>query len=180
MGCHPPVTNHQKSIARLAAEEGGMGFSDELRAKYAALWDREKRHPFITGIGDGSLPLHKFRYYMRQDYLFLIQFCRVVSLAVVKAKDLEDMGWFARLLDGTLNTEMSRHTGFCRDFGISEEELEATVPSPTTLAYTRHLMNIGFAAGVGEIAASLLPCSLGYYEIGRMLHDRETPAVQLL
>ncbi len=157
-----------------------MGFSNELRQKGAPIWDREKQHPFVTGIGDGSLPQDRFRYYMRQDYIFLIDFCRAISLAVAKAQSVEDMGWFARLLHETLNTEMSLHVSFCKDFGISEEELKGTQPSPTTLAYTRHLIQTAFSGGVGEIATAILPCSWGYCEIGQTLYDRGLPAEQPL
>ena len=157
-----------------------MGFSDDLRQMGAPLWDREKRHPFVTGIGDGSLPVEKFRYYMRQDYVFLIDFCRAISLAAAKAQRVEDMGWFARLLHETLNTEMALHVSFCADFGISEDELKTTTPSPTTHAYTRHLVQTGYSGSVGEIAASILPCSWGYCEIGQMLADRGAPGNQPL
>ena len=157
-----------------------MGFSDELRAKGAHIWDREKQHPFIAGIGDGSLSLDRFRYYMRQDYIFLVDYCRAISLAVAKARELQDMAWFARLLDETLNTEMALHVGFCADFGITEPELKSTEPSPTTLAYTRHLVRTAYAGGVGETACAILPCSWGYCEIGRMLADRGAPTEQPL
>ena len=157
-----------------------MGFSDELRQTSADMWDREKQHPFVTGIGDGTLELEKFRYYMRQDYVFLIDFCRAISLATAKAKEAEDMSWFAKLLHETLTTEMALHISFCADFGISEAELRATEPSPTTLAYTRHLLQTGYSAGIGEIATSILPCSWGYAEIGQMLADRGTPESQPL
>ncbi len=157
-----------------------MGFSNDLRQMGAPIWDKEKRHPFVRGIGDGSLALEKFRYYMRQDYVFLIDFCRAISLAVAKAQGVEDMGWFARLLHETLNTEMSLHVSFCADFGITEDELKATAPSPTTHAYTRHLVQTGYSGSVGEIAASILPCSWGYCEIGQMLADRGAPASQPL
>ena len=50
---------------------------------------------------------------------------------------VDEMGWFAKLLDETLNTEMALHVSFCEEFGISEAELLATQPSPTTQAYTR-------------------------------------------
>ena len=87
----------------------GISFSDELRAKYAEMWEREQNHPFVVGIGDGSLPVENFRYYMRQDYIFLVAYCRALSLAVAKAPTIEDMGWFARLIHETLNTEMALH-----------------------------------------------------------------------
>lgn len=134
----------------------------------------------MTGIGDGSLDLDRFKYYMRQDYIFLVDFCRAISLAVAKAHDLEDMAWFARLLDETLNTEMSLHVSFCEDFGITEAELRATEPSPTTHAYTRHLIKTAFSGSAVDIAVAILPCAWGYSEIGQMLHAQGPPAKQPL
>ena len=152
-----------------------MGFSEDMRRECAEIWDTEHNHPLVTGIGDGSLDLEKFRFYMRQDYIYLIDYCRVIALAAAKTQDVEDMGWFAKLLDETLNTEMSLHVSFCEDFGISEEELLATRPSPTTQAYTRHLLQIAFRGCIGEISSSILPCMWGYSEIGQMLYDRGVP-----
>lgn len=152
------------------------GFSALLRERAAKSWDLEKQHPFVLGIGDGTLPIDKFRYYMRQDYVFLVEFCRAIALAAAKAEAVDDMAWFARLLDETLNTEMSLHVSFCRDFGITEADLRATIPSPTTRAYTQHLVQSGYAGSAGEVAAAILPCSWGYAEIGQMLEDRGAPA----
>lgn len=149
-----------------------MGFSQQLRDICARSWDLEKRHPFVVGIGDGSLPLESFRYYMRQDYIFLIDFCRVIAMAAAKAQSIDDMSWFARLLHETLDTEMSLHVGFCEDFGITVDDLEATRPSPATMAYTRHLIESAFSGGAAEIAAAILPCSWGYAEIGQHLAER--------
>ena len=157
-----------------------MGFSDELRQRAASTWDKEKAHPFVTGIGDGTLPLDNFRYYMRQDYVFLIEFCRAISLAVAKARTLEDMGWFAQMIHETLNMEMALHVSFCADFDITEEELLATKPSPTTWAYTRHMINTAHQGTVGETAAVILPCSWGYAEIGQALYAQGTPEDQPL
>ena len=152
-----------------------MGFSGEMRRHCAEMWDKEHNHPLVRGIGDGTLELDKFRYYMRQDYIYLIDFCRVIALAAAKTPDVEDMGWFARLLDETLNTEMALHVSFCEDFDISEAELLATEPSPTTQAYTRFLLQVGYRGSVGEISSAILPCMWGYSEIGQMLYDRGVP-----
>ena len=155
------------------------GFSAELRAN-APTWDLEKRHPFIKGVGDGTLQLDKFRYYMRQDYLFLVEFCRVIALAAAKSESVEGMGRFASLLGETLNTEMSLHVGFCKDFGITEDDLKATAASPTTQAYTQYLLERAYAGSAGEIAVAILPCSWGYAEIGQTLADSGLPAQQPL
>ncbi len=146
-----------------------MSFTQLLFEETHDTWQKEISHPFIEGIGTSSLPLKIFRYYMQQDYVFLIDFCRTISLAVAKANKLEDMGWFAKLLDETINTEMSLHVSFSNEFNISEEELNNTAPSPTTHGYTSHLLQTAFTGGVGEIASSILPCCWGYSEIGRIL-----------
>lgn len=150
-------------------------FTQRLRQKAAPLWKQEQAHPFLAGLGDGTLPLDKFRYYMRQDYVFLVDFCRVVALAAAKAGRVEDMAWFSRLLHETLNTEMALHVGFCQDLGITETDLKATVPSPTTAAYTAHLLRGAHSGDACEAATAILPCSWGYAEIGRALAGRGMP-----
>ena len=157
----------------MASDKPLAPFSGDLRARYADEWRRaHAEHPFVRAMGDGSLSLERFQFFMRQDYLYLIDFCRVLALASAKSPDLESMGRWARLLDETLNSEMALHRGFCADFGITERELEETEPAPATVAYTRHLLETAQGGGIEEIAASLLPCQWGYDEIGRNLAAR--------
>ena len=147
-----------------------MSFSEQMRSAVAAEWDRAHRdHPTVQGIGDGSLSLERFQYYMSQDYLFLIEYCRVVALATAKSPDLESMGKWASLLDETLNSEMELHRSFCADFGITREDLEATRPSQTTLAYTGFLLQTARDGSIEEIVSAMLPCQWGYDQIGEEL-----------
>lgn len=157
-----------------------MSYSSKLRERYGELWEASVHHAFVKGIGDGSLPLGNFRYYMRQDFLFLVDMCRAMASAVAKADSLEDMQYFSQGLDATLNTEMSLHTGYCEQLGITEEQLRQTEASPTTLEYTGHLIRVASQGGPGEIAAAMLPCSWTYAEIGLMLLDRGLPRGQPL
>ena len=155
---------------------GYLRFTNELKTACEADWRRaHEEHPFVQAMGDGSLSLERFSFYMRQDYLFLIDYCRVLALASAKSTDLASMGHFASLLDETLNSEMALHRGFCADFGISEAELESTVAAPATIAYTDHLVRTAYEGSIGELAAALLPCQWGYDEVARMLEHREHP-----
>ena len=134
----------------------------------------------MRGIGDGTLPLERFQYYMAQDYVFLVEFLPSHRTGRGQDRGPGDMAWFSRLLHETLNTEMSLHVSFCEDFGITEGELRETAPSPTTQAYTQHLVRSGYSGSAGEVAAAILPCSWGYSEIGRTLEDRGLPESQPL
>jgi len=144
-------------------------FTHAIRAKAQPIWDRELKHPFVRGLGDGTLPLERFRFYLAQDYVFLIEYCRVFALAAAKARDLQTIGVFTRLLDETLNIEMQLHRDYCLRLGIAETELEAAAPAPITHAYTRHLLTIAYSGSVVDIVAAVLPCQLGYAEIGTAL-----------
>jgi len=157
-----------------------VSFSRDLRALAAPIWEASRNHPFVRGIGDGTLPVEKFKFYVRQDYVFLIEFSRVLALASARATDLQAMSRYASLLDATLNGEMELHRGYCERFGSARAELEATSAAPASHAYTRHLLSVAHGGTLGEITASLIPCQAGYAEIGRALAARGEPASQLL
>lgn len=152
-----------------------MTFSEELRQAGAPIWASSQEHPFVRGIGDGTLPVERFRFYIRQDYIFLVEYARVLALAVAKGSGLPVMARLAELLHATLTTEMDLHRSYCAEFGITAEELEATAAAPTTYAYTRHLLAVAWGGGLGEIASSLFPCQWGYWEIASALAERGEP-----
>ncbi len=148
-------------------------FSARLRAACAGEWRAAHvEHPFVKAIGDGTLSLARFQYFMRQDYLFLIDYCRVLGIAAARCEDVESMSWWAKLLDETLNSEMALHRSFCDDFGLSAAELEGTEPAAATQAYGDYLLRVAYGSSVAVTAAALLPCQWGYGEIGRRLSRR--------
>ena len=152
-----------------------MGFAEDIERKALPIRQAILSHPFITGVGDGSLSAENFKHYVMQDYVYLIDYARVLALASAKSPDLETMAWFAGLLDETLNTEMDLHRRFCAEFGITRQELDATKPAPTTVAYTSFLLKVAYQGTFPELVASLLPCQWGYWEIGAHLAALEEP-----
>jgi len=152
-----------------------LSFAEDIETRALPVREAILTHPFISGVGDGSLPVEKFKHYVRQDYVYLIDYSRVLALASAKAPDLEAMGWFAGLLDETLNVEMDLHRTYCAEFGVTREDLESTKPAPTTVAYTSYLLKVAHQQSFGELVASLLPCQWGYWEIGNHLARRGEP-----
>src|SRR5215831_13857896 len=111
-------------------------FTDRLRTRVDLIWEAQHRHPVVTGIGDGTLDLEKLSFWVRQDYLFLIEYARLLALAVARSPDLKTMTKFAELTSATLQTEMSLHREYAAEFGIPREALEHEHRAPTTHAYT--------------------------------------------
>lgn len=142
-------------------------FYDELKDK--AIWQRIKSHPFVNGIADGSLTKDKYEFFLKQDYLYLIEFAKLLALAVVKADNPADMSYFSNLLDVTLNTEMDLHRQTCKDFGISTDALLSTQPAMITVSYTNYLLRTAYEGSFEDIMAVLLPCAAGYEDIASHL-----------
>ena len=115
---------------------------------------------------------------MRQDYLYLLEFARVLAWAAAKADRLTSMSWYASVLNLTLNTEMALHREYAARFGLSTEDLERTPMWPTTRAYTDFLVRTAADGDLGELLAALLPCAWGYAFIGQRLAAGQPPADQ--
>jgi len=124
-------------------------------------------HPFVQELGKGILPLNKFQYYLKQDYVFLINYCKVLALAASKSSSENMMKRWVSLLNETLNSEMDLHRNFCKDFGISISNLEKTIADTSTKNYCDFLIENANQNSEKFIAVSLLPCQWGYQEIAQ-------------
>jgi thiaminase/transcriptional activator TenA len=139
--------------------------------KHAAqpIWDAIFAHPFLKELSEGSLPHDCFLYFIRQDYLYLFDFARVLCLGGSKAEDLDTLEMFAKHATNTVAVERVMHTGLAQRLGVTLEALQHTERSPTTQAYTRHLLAVAREGTLGEIVAAVLPCYWIYWEVGQHL-----------
>ena len=142
---------------------------DQLKRACVDEWNAYCHHEFVNEIGEGTLPIESFRYYLEQDYIFLIHFSRAWALAVYKSSSVAEMQWATEILHSTINTEMSLHVGFSERFGVSQEQLENTKEAQANLAYTRFVLDKGLAGDLLDLYVVLMPCVVGYAEIGNRL-----------
>lgn len=152
-----------------------MAFTDELEPILDDVVTAILEHPMVVGLGDGTLEEEPFVEWVKQDYVYLVEYSRVFALGAAKAPDLDRMGTFATLLEETLHTEMALHREYAASFGISEPDLEATEPSPTTRAYTDFLVRTAAHGTFGDLVAALLPCMWGFHETGCRLDAAGRP-----
>ncbi|SDJ98453.1 thiaminase II [Sediminibacillus albus] len=149
-----------------------MKFTKQLRKEADPIWEASFRHPFIRELGEGTLPLECFRYYVMQDAYYLSHFARVQAFGGTKAGDLYTTSRMAAHAQGTYEAELALHKQFTELLDITEEEQANFEPSPTAYAYTSHMYRAAFQGHLGDILAAILPCYWVYYEIGERLQDR--------
>ncbi|MDQ3168318.1 MAG: thiaminase II [Chloroflexota bacterium] len=143
--------------------------SARLRVLADPIWQAQLDHPLVRGIGDGTLDPARFAAWLRQDYLFLREYGRVLAYAAARAPDPATMARFSTLLHETLSTEMDLHRSYVAGFGITVADLDAETMLPTTRAYTDFLVRSAATADVAESYAALLPCMWGYSWLGQEL-----------
>jgi len=146
--------------------------SSQLRRAADPVWQAQHEHPFLRGIADGTLEPARFSFYVRQDYLFLVEYARLLALGAARSPDLATMTRFSELTTEILTTEMDLHRSFAAELGMSAAELEAEEAAPTTQGYTDFLVRTAAQGDFAELAAALLPCMWGYAEIGQVLAAR--------
>lgn len=149
-----------------------MKFSERLFQQVTDIWTKTHQHPFVVGLGTGELPVESFIRYMKQDYVFLIDYAKLFAFGTIKARDIDTMAAFAKLLDETLHGEMDLHRQYAERFGITIKDLEQTKPTPINLAYTRYMLNVAQNGSLEELVSALLPCMWSYWEISKMLADK--------
>ncbi len=152
-----------------------MALTDRLYEAAKPNWDAQLEHPFVKGLGDGTLEEERFKRWVLQDYRYLKEFSRVFAWAVAKADGLDQMGWYAAVLNLTLNTEMQLHREYAARFGLTSDDLEAEPMWPTTRAYTDFLVRTAADGDMADLLAALLPCAWGYVYIGQKLAEGNPP-----
>ncbi|HVV14749.1 thiaminase II [Amycolatopsis sp.] len=146
-----------------------MALSEQLRSAADEIWRAQHAHPFVRGLGDGTLPPSRFRFWIRQDYVFLVEYARLLALAAARAPDLDTMTRFAELLNETLHEEMSLHRSYSAELGIDAADLAREEPAPTTRGYADFLLRTAAIGDFADLLVGLLPCMWGFNEIGLRL-----------
>lgn len=136
-------------------------------------WDEYTHHPFILGLEDGTLSPGAFRYYLVQDYLFLIQFARAYGLAAYKSKELSEIRRAADGLRSIIDVEIELHVAYCGQLGISPSSLEKADQDLVTTAYTSYVADLGLSGDLLDLHVALAPCMIGYGVIGARLGKME-------
>jgi thiaminase (transcriptional activator TenA) len=144
-------------------------FTAELWQSTASIFDAILAHPFLRGLTDGSLPEDSFRFYVKQDALYLRQYARCLALASAKAPSAYWCEMFAAHAQSALNVERSLHEAYFAAWGLAPDDVAATPPTPTTVAYTSYLLRVAGTGTFEELIGAILPCYWIYWEVGKAL-----------
>ena len=149
-----------------------MSFSRGLKAKAAKVWEDGYNHPFVQELGKGTLDKEKFKFYLLQDYLYLLQYAKVFATAVLKADTEELMTGFTHSQHFILANEMNVHREYMAGFGITKTEMLTAKSSLFNRSYTANMLSYGLTGGLAEVLAAVFPCAWTYSDYGKRLQEQ--------
>lgn len=144
-----------------------MSFTTRLRLENAANFDAALAHPFVTGIGDGTLPREFFARWIAQDWLYLHGYVQALFTASQLAKTEHARTFWHELAIYTRDEELDLHRQLAARFELTLEQLDATTPYPSTTNYLKTLHQA--CAEYPTLVATVTPCAVGYGEVGAHL-----------
>lgn len=142
-----------------------MSLSAQLWSDNSDLADEVLAHPFVCGLGDGSLPRERFAGYLAQDAFFLESFARAYALALSRSPDTPTLLVLADLIAG-VREELGLHASYADSWGI---EMSDVRPLAATSAYTEFLLATAATQQLGVIYAAMAPCMRLYAWLGQSL-----------
>jgi thiaminase/transcriptional activator TenA len=126
-------------------------------------------HPFVQGLGDGSLPAENFKSYIAQDAYFLDAFARAYAFCLAHGTSRDDLFGFSELIAGVLE-ELKLHKSYTETLQVS---LDDVTPLAATSAYTDFLLHAARQGQLGETIAGMTPCMRLYAFLGQALAKKE-------
>ena len=141
------------------------------------VWESFHDHPFVKALGDGTLDKEKFRFYMIQDYLYLLEYSKVFAIGLVKSKDEFLQRKFAMSIHVTLDIEMDTHKSYMASLGITEDEIKKTKRSIHNQAYTSYMIDKASAGDALYALTAILACAWSYAAIAAEIVRRNPTSV---
>ena len=140
---------------------------DEIAGIYGAIID----HPFNRELGQGTLALERFKFYIQQDALYLVDFSRALAIVGAKARLPGRILDFLEFAKDGLVVERALHEEYFRRFKVTPEADQA----PGCFAYTNYLVATASHRSFEEAVAALLPCFWIYREVGMHIVGQSVP-----
>ena len=145
--------------------------ADEIKQYNIKYWNELVNHKFILEMAADSLPTEKFASYLRQDHIFLKEFCAFLLTAKQKSSDQKLKMCFESLYHSTIDSEMQMQKELLLTLGISNiDNISSTAMAPATLNYISFLRQVSWSANnLGVIVSTIVPCPWSYLEIAQKL-----------
>ncbi|MDR1931480.1 MAG: TenA family protein [Spirochaetales bacterium] len=140
-----------------------MKFTDKLWKNITPIYEAILAHPFNRELIEGTLSTGRFLFYIQQDSLYLVDYCRALTLLAGRCPDPHIMEDFICLAQGVIAGERGMQDEFFKIYGI---QTPAQQQCPSCFMYTNYLISTVTSRTYPQAVAAVLPCFWIYREVG--------------
>lgn len=140
-----------------------MKWSEHVWKEVEKIHEDILRLPFVKELAAGTLSRERFLFYIRQDAIYIENYCRVLAHIASRLQKKEWMEDFLRFASDGVAVERTMHASFTE---LSDSDAK---PSPTCLLYCSY-ESAQALEPVEVEAAAILPCFWIYMLVGEAIH----------
>jgi len=148
-----------------------MLLTDYLFNESKKIWDEYLKHPFIVEMGKGTLDKEKFRSYLVQDYLYLLDYAKVYAMGLIKSDDVKHMKFFKDSVNGIMEDESATHIAYLKELGEDIKTLQKHKIKLENENYTNFMKSIALTGDIQDLIIAVLPCAWSYYYIAKEMKE---------
>jgi len=150
--------------------EGGI--SERLRRDTYSVWEKIFVHPFVTELYTGTLPIDKFKFYVLQDYNYLVTMMKNLAILASKAVSISATREMLEIAHLEATSEFRSYEELLNTMGYRIEDAEQVTPTEVNVSYMNFLLATSSLKTYWEGLAAILPCFWSYAEIARVNKQR--------
>lgn len=143
-----------------------MKFTDELNEYSKDIIEGYLKQDFLVELANGTLSKDKFKFYMIQDYLYLLEYSKIFALGIVKSNSEELLRMFSGSINAILNDEMDIHKIYMERLGITNDDIKNTPTAFINESYTSYMLDVANRGDILDVLIAVLSCAWTYEMIG--------------
>ena len=149
-------------------------YYSDIKKEILNYFEIQSKKPFWQEMLKGSLSDEIYTYWVKVDYVYLVNFSKILALGISKGKTTEEMKIMNDYLNWIINEEMAIHIEHAKINGISEDELFKCEMGPIKYSYTRHENNCAHEGDLGILLSGILACIVGWPIVANILLEGQT------
>ena len=156
-----------------------MRLVDVLAEKAAPYWEESTKKPFLYEMAHGTLSSERFRNYMIQDYLYLLDYVDILKTMKSMAKKPELVSFVDEILISA-EEELGRvHLPAMHKLGITDEEIRSCSKARVIIDYVDYMKSQLSENGLSAGLIAMYQCCRSYAHIIDYLVDNYKDEIEV-
>ena len=123
--------------------------------------------PQMLEILHGEMPMERFRWQIRQNYQYLLEYTKCWAVGFTKAQGFDEMQlWFSIVKSTFEDTVAMNRTYWAEQIGATTDDLEHTIMAEKKRSYTAHELARAYEGDLATCLMGLFPCNVLYMHMG--------------